>query len=174
MTWHRIPTATIVAAVLLIPTPGIAQAQPMPELTEAQLHARAAMNAMALWAVTLADERARGVSPAEWGLRVGEQFAASWGAEQTTRSLARGMWVNILSLSPGVELELGELTDDVAEIRMPADFPAALSDPARWYGMTRDDYLAAFEAVAQGIAARFGMRASLDSRPDAVVLAFRR
>jgi hypothetical protein len=170
---RRFLPAAPLAVFLLAPSLA-AQTPPMPELSERELHARAAMNANALMTVTIADQRARGVSPREWGLMLGQEFAASWGANQTPQSLARGMWINLQSIVPGVELEVGEYSEEAASIRMPANFPAFLEDPERWYGITRDDYRETLGAIAEGIAARFDMHAALESRPDAVVLRFSR
>jgi hypothetical protein len=158
----------------LAPATAAAQAPAMPEPTPAELHVRAAMNANALMAVAIADARARGVSPREWGLSVGREFAASWGPEQTARSLVRGMWTNLLSVNPGITLRVGEHDDDAASLVLPPDFPsfAAREDP--WFGVSMEEFRAAWAGLTEGVAARFGYRGTIETRPDGVVLVIER
>lgn len=170
----RVGASAAVVVFLLVPAVIVAQSPEMPELTDTQLHARAAMNAMALTAAGIADAKARGVSPRDWGLAVGERFSSSWGSEQTPQSIIRGMWANVLSLTPGVALELGDYSDATASIRLPADWPAQMDRPERWYGVNRDDYRAALAGMLDGIARSFGLRGDVEAAPDAVLMVVRR
>lgn len=173
MRLHPLVALTAMAA-LLTPAAAAAQNPVMVDRTAEQLHNTAAGNATALMAVAIADARAAGISARDWGFSVGERFAESWGPENNARSLARGLVTNFRSVVPGLMVQAGELSDDVAIVRFPADFPALLNDPDEWWGLTRMQYRDALEGISDGIARRYGYRAVLESGPDAVVLTIRR
>jgi hypothetical protein len=168
---HSIFFSVVLSTVSL--TSSLAQAPTftLPTYTSQQRWARASELGIASTVVALMQAKERGVSAEAYGRELFKAFGPprGWANASTPFALFRGMYNNIMS-HPQQQCDILEASERLVKAECNRPYAASVRNRESSYGVTLDEYDAAFRVFAQSIAEYHKMTWRQEVRLDNLVI----
>lgn len=136
-------------------TPARAQQAVAQQPEPAQMIARLRYQWQGLFLASIANARAHGQAPAQYGAALGRLYASSWPKDLTPQGLGRGILSNVQLI--GLKGELVEDTPERAVIRFSRPDSVEFERDLARFGATIADWTEAQHALGQAMATQHGL-----------------